>query len=160
MLAVSASVIAPSLQSSAIDHIVNGYFGDIPRILGLMLLAYLIHGSATLLQGFFSARLSQRVIFRLWNELFNKVVSLPIPYLDNHSHGDIMNETKTTPLAKQSKKNRKNYHGSQRGSWLGINPATRMPANPKAYNRAKKKTGSALGSLRMSRSGGRESLKW
>ena len=90
VLAVSASVIAPSLQSSAIDSLVTGAFGEIPRILGLMLLAYLIHGSATLLQGFFSARLSQRVIFRLRNELFNKVVSLPIPYLDNHSHGDIM----------------------------------------------------------------------
>ena len=90
VLAVSASVIAPSLQSSAIDDLVTGDFGEIPRILGLMLLAYLIHGSATLLQGFFSARLSQRVIFRLRNDLFNKVVSLPIPYLDNHSHGDIM----------------------------------------------------------------------
>ncbi len=90
VLAVSASVIAPSLQSSAIDGLVTGDFGEIPRILGLMLLAYLIHGSATLLQGFFSARLSQRVIFRLRNDLFNKVVSLPIPYLDNHSHGDIM----------------------------------------------------------------------
>ena len=90
VLAVAASVIAPSLQSSAIDGLVNGAFGEIPRILGLMLLAYLIHGSATLLQGFFSARLSQRVIYRLRTELFNKVVSLPIPYLDNHSHGDIM----------------------------------------------------------------------
>ena len=90
VLAVSASVIAPSLQSSAIDSLVIGAFEEIPRILGLMLLAYLIHGSATLLQGFFLARLSQRVIFRLRNELFNKVVSLPIPYLDNHSHGDIM----------------------------------------------------------------------
>ena len=90
VLAVSASVIAPSLQSNAIDGLVTGDFGEIPRILGLMLLAYLIHGSATLLQGFFSARLSQRVIFRLRNDLFNKVVSLPIPYLDNHSHGDIM----------------------------------------------------------------------
>ena len=90
VLAVSASVIAPSLQSSAIDSLVTGAFEEIPRILGLMLLAYLIHGSATLLQGFFSARLSQRVIFRLRTELFNKVVSLPVPYLDNHSHGDIM----------------------------------------------------------------------
>ena len=90
VLAVSASVIAPSLQSSAIDSLVTGAFEEIPRILGLMLLAYLIHGSATLLQGFFSARLSQRVIFRLRHELFGKVVSLPIPYLDNHSHGDIM----------------------------------------------------------------------
>lgn len=90
VLAVSASVIAPSLQSSAIDSLVTGAFGEIPRILGLMLLAYLIHGSATLLQGFFSARLSQRVIFRLRTELFSKVVSLPVPYLDSHSHGDIM----------------------------------------------------------------------
>jgi len=90
VLAVSASVIAPSLQSSAIDGLVTGAFEEIPGILGMMLLAYLIHGAATLLQGFFSARLSQRVIYRLRNELFGKVVSLPIPYLDNHSHGDIM----------------------------------------------------------------------
>ena len=90
VLAVLASVIAPSLQSSAIDDLVNGAFGEIPRVLALMLLAYVIHGAATLLQGFFSARLSQRVIYRLRTELFGKVVSLPIPYLDNHSHGDIM----------------------------------------------------------------------
>ena len=90
VLAVLASVIAPSLQSSAIDDLVTGNFDDIPHILGLMLLAYLIHGAATLLQGFYSARLSQRVIFRLRADLFGKVVSLPIPYLDNHSHGDIM----------------------------------------------------------------------
>lgn len=90
VLAVLASVIAPSLQSSAIDGLVTGAFGEIPRILGLMLLAYLIHGGATLLQGFFSARLSQRVIYRLRQQLFGKVVSLPIPYLDGHSHGDIM----------------------------------------------------------------------
>ena len=90
VLAVLASVLAPSLQSSAIDSLVTGSFGEIPRILGLMLLAYLIHGAATLLQGFFSARLSQRVIYRLRTELFGKVVSLPIPYLDNHSHGDVM----------------------------------------------------------------------
>ena len=90
VLAVLASVIAPSLQSNAIDGLVSGSFDDIPRFLGLMLLVYLIHGAATLLQGFFSARLSQRVIYRLRAELFGKVVSLPIPWLDSHSHGDIM----------------------------------------------------------------------
>ena len=89
-LAVIASVTAPSLQSSAIDNLVSGQFGDIPRILGIMLIIYLIHGGATLLQGFLSARLSQRVIYRLRSQLFGKVISLPIPYLDSHSHGDIM----------------------------------------------------------------------
>ena len=90
IITVLASVITPSLQSSAIDDLVSGAFGEIPRLLGLMLALYLIHGGATLLQGFLSARLSQRVIYRLRGQLFNKVISLPIPYLDNHSHGDIM----------------------------------------------------------------------
>ena len=39
MLSVGASVIGPSLQSSAIDGMVTGEFGKIPKILGLMLLA-------------------------------------------------------------------------------------------------------------------------
>ena len=90
VLGVAASVIAPSLQSKAIDHLVTRSFDLIPRVLGMMLFFYLIHGAATLLQGFFSARLSQRVIFRLRGELFEKVISLPIPWLDNHSHGDVM----------------------------------------------------------------------
>ena len=90
LLAVGASVIGPSLQSSAIDKMVTREFEKIPRFLGLMLLAYLANGIATLLQGFFSARLSQRVIFRLRAQLFQKVIGLPIPWLDNHSHGDVM----------------------------------------------------------------------
>ncbi|MBQ6509549.1 MAG: ABC transporter ATP-binding protein [Flexilinea sp.] len=90
ILGVIANVIAPSMQSTAIDNVVTGKFEEIPRILSLMLMVYLIHGAATLLQGFFSARLSQRVIYRLRGELFGKTVSLSIPYLDNHSHGDIM----------------------------------------------------------------------
>ena len=90
LLAVGASVVGPSLQSSAIDKMVTREFDKIPRFLGLMLLAYLANGIATLLQGFFSARLSQRVIFRLRAQLFQKVIGLPIPWLDNHSHGDVM----------------------------------------------------------------------
>ncbi len=90
LLAVTASVVAPSLQSQAIDGLVRADFDSIPRILAFMLLVYLIHGGATLLQGFFSARLSQRVIYRLRTQLFCKVISLPIPYLDSHSHGDLM----------------------------------------------------------------------
>ena len=90
VITVLASVITPSLQSKAIDNLVSGAFARIPHILGIMLALYMIHGGATLLQGFLSSRLSQRVIYRLRSELFNKVISLPIPYVDNHSHGDIM----------------------------------------------------------------------
>ena len=90
ILGVAASVIAPRLQSQAIDHLVQRSFERIPKVLGFMLFFYLIHGAATLLQGFLSARLSQRVIYRLRTELFEKVISLPIPWLDSHPGGDVM----------------------------------------------------------------------
>jgi len=41
------------------------------------------------------------------------------------------------PLTKQSKNKQKEYFTSKRGSWGDINPVTRMPPNPKAYNRRK-----------------------
>ena len=90
VLAVAAGVIAPRLQSSVIDDLVAREFDAIPPILGMMLCVYIVNGVATLLQGFLSARLGQRVIYRLRAELFGKVINLPIPYLDSHSHGDLM----------------------------------------------------------------------
>ncbi len=89
-LAVVAGVTAPRLQSQVIDDLVQGSFEEIPGYLGIMLLTYLVYGVMTLLQGFFSARLSQRVVFRLRKELFDKVVSLPVSTIDGHSHGDLM----------------------------------------------------------------------
>jgi len=41
------------------------------------------------------------------------------------------------PLDKQSKHRQKEYNMTQRGTWGGINPVTRKPPNPKAYNRRK-----------------------
>jgi len=41
------------------------------------------------------------------------------------------------PLEKQSKFSKKEFHASQRGSWGNLNPVTKKPPNPKAYNRRK-----------------------
>ena len=38
---------------------------------------------------------------------------------------------------KLSKKKKRELNAQRRGSWGGVNPVTRKPANPKAYNRAK-----------------------
>jgi len=46
-------------------------------------------------------------------------------------------EDKFIPLAKQSKQKQKKYHAEKRGTWGAINPVTRKPPNPKAYNRAR-----------------------
>lgn len=46
---------------------------------------------------------------------------------------------KIIDLKKQSKKAQKAFYASQRGSWNGLNPITRVVPNGKAYSRAKAK---------------------
>ncbi len=87
---VVTNVFAPTFQSRAIDSLVGHTFSAIPRLLGMMLMLYVIHGAAVLLQGFLSANLSKRVIGRMRSDLFHKVVNLTVSYLDTHSNGDIM----------------------------------------------------------------------
>lgn len=83
-------VCAPSLQSDAIDIIAGTGTGVLAKTLILMLIVYLLYSGSQLLQGLFSARLSQRIVKRMREELFGKIVDLPIRYLDTHSHGDVM----------------------------------------------------------------------
>lgn len=42
---------------------------------------------------------------------------------------------KMVPLAKQFKADRRKYHLSQRGSWNGISPVTRIVPDRRAYDR-------------------------
>lgn len=88
--AVGASVMAPVFQSSAIDAIVAGSFGILPEKLKTMVILYVISGLSLLLQGSVSASLSQRIVRKLRTDLFQKILNLPVRYLDTHSHGDIM----------------------------------------------------------------------
>ena len=90
LVSVIASVLAPSYQSSAIDRIVYAKYSAVPHVLLIMLILYLVHGLATLLQGYLSASLSQRIVSRLRKQLFDKIVHLPISYIDSHSHGDLI----------------------------------------------------------------------
>lgn len=83
-------VYAPSLQSTAIDIIAGTKVGDLPLTLLLMLTVYLLYSAGQLLQNLLSAKLSQSIVRRMREELFGKIVDLPIRYLDTHSHGDVM----------------------------------------------------------------------
>lgn len=83
-------VYAPSLQSSAIDIIAGAKEGVLSLTLISMLVTYLFYSGSQLLQGLCSAKLSQRIVKRMREELFGKIVDLPVRYLDTHSHGDVM----------------------------------------------------------------------
>ena len=84
------SVYAPRLQSRAIDSISESRYGDLNFYLLMMLAFYGFQSLFTLFQGRFSATLSQSIVKRMRNDLFEKIVNLPIRYLDSHPHGDIM----------------------------------------------------------------------
>ena len=90
LIGTLCGVYAPSLQSGAIDIIAGEKAGNLTKTILLMLFVYLIYSASQLLQGLLSAKISQRLVKRMREELFGKVVDLPIRYLDSHSHGDVM----------------------------------------------------------------------
>lgn len=83
-------IYAPSLQSNAIDIIAKIRTGSLFQTLIVMIAVYLLYSFSQLLQGLLSARLSQRIVKRMREELFGKLMDLSIRYLDTHSHGDVM----------------------------------------------------------------------
>lgn len=83
-------VYAPSLQSKAIDIIAGTGKGTLILAVAAMLGMYLLYSLSQFLQNLISAKLSQRIVKRMREELFGKIIDLPIRYLDSHSHGDVM----------------------------------------------------------------------
>lgn len=83
-------VYAPKLQSEAIDQIFAQKREALFLLIGGMLLLYLIYTGCQLVQRLICAHLSQRVIQKMRAELFDQIMDLPVPYLDSHSHGDVM----------------------------------------------------------------------
>lgn len=90
LLGTIFGIYAPSLQSNAIDIIAGEREGRLLPTLLFMLAVYLLFSASGLVQGLLSARLSQTVVKRMREELFAKIIDLPIRYLDTHSHGDVM----------------------------------------------------------------------
>lgn len=83
-------VYAPGLQSNAIDIIAGTRTGKLFHTLIFMLVIYLLYSGSQLLQNLLSAKISQHIVKRMREELFGKIVDLPVRYLDTHSHGDVM----------------------------------------------------------------------
>ena len=83
-------IYAPALQSKAIDIIAGASNGNFFQTLILMIAVYMIYSVGQLFQNLLSAKLSQSIVRRMRQELFDKIVSLPVSYLDNHPHGDVM----------------------------------------------------------------------
>jgi len=91
VLSSLAGLCAPALQGMAIDNISNG-LGNARLIKILIALGstYLLSASLTYFQAVYAAKLSQKTVYTMRRDLFEKISYLPIKFTDTHKHGDIM----------------------------------------------------------------------
>ena len=90
------NLLIPSIQGAAINtiNITDGRVlinqNTFIKLLVLLAGLYILSSLFQYLQGIFSAKLSQTTVRNMRRDLFNKIVKLPIKYMDTHQHGDIM----------------------------------------------------------------------
>lgn len=85
-----AGLAAPSLQGSAIDAITEKKWEALYSYAAVLLAVYLANVLFTLAQSLLAAKLSQNIVRQMRHDLFQKIDTLSIKYLDTHSNGDIM----------------------------------------------------------------------
>ncbi|WP_029452652.1 ABC transporter ATP-binding protein [Clostridium algidicarnis] len=87
-------LLVPYLIGKAVDALNLGKlyvdFKTLKIIAIVLISTYIIDSFITLLQGFIMAGISQRIVFRLREALFEKLQSLPLMFFDSHTHGEIM----------------------------------------------------------------------
>ncbi len=83
-------IAAPAYLSRAIDAITMRSFDKLPQILLIMIVLYVTSSACNLLEEYLGAKLSQKIVKGMRQDLFRKTIDLPVSYLDNHSHGDLI----------------------------------------------------------------------
>ncbi len=88
------ALIGPTLSGQAIDAIgtVPGE-ANFPRVFlycGLMILFYSLSSLLSYILSALMIRLSQKVVFQMREDVFRRLVDLPVRYFDSHQTGDII----------------------------------------------------------------------
>lgn len=88
------ALFGPKLSGEAIDAIgTKAGEADFQRVFyfcGLMVLFYLVSAILSYLLSVLMVRLSQKIVYQMRKELFEKLVELPIRFFDSHQTGDII----------------------------------------------------------------------
>ena len=87
-------LVVPYLIGRSVDAITPGKSSVNFGLLGVMtitlIIAYIVDGVLTFLQGWIMSGVSQRIIFNLRRTLFSKLQKLPVGFFDLRTHGEIM----------------------------------------------------------------------
>ncbi|MGB8983840.1 MAG: ABC transporter ATP-binding protein, partial [Anaerolineales bacterium] len=84
-------LLGPYLMSLAIDsYISKADLTGLGRLLGWMVLSYILAASGTWLQTYLMAGVAQRAVRDMRTDLFARLQTLPLRYFDQRAHGEIM----------------------------------------------------------------------
>ena len=72
------------------DYIGTSDLAGLARTMWQMLACYLLSSLATWWQSYIAASMGQYIVRDMRRDLFEKLQSLPLRYLDSHAHGDLM----------------------------------------------------------------------
>ena len=84
-------LLGPFLMGKAIDtYIDRGDLAGLARLLGLMLLTYVIASAGTWLQNYILVSIAQNAVRDMRTDLFARMQTLPVSFFDKRTHGDLM----------------------------------------------------------------------
>ncbi|MGR4009452.1 ABC transporter ATP-binding protein [Leucobacter sp. 1207-22] len=93
---VVCTVIAPKILGQAMDVIFNGVrgdgidFGHLSRLILLVLALYLVSSFLMWLEGYILNGLVMRVVYKLRQDIEEKINRLPLSYFDKQQRGDVL----------------------------------------------------------------------
>lgn len=95
------TIVGPKILGNATTEIFNGLvsklsggsgidFGKIGRIAITLLILYIISALFSFIQGFTMTNVSQKLTYRLRNDIAKKISRLPMKYFDTKTHGEVL----------------------------------------------------------------------
>lgn len=84
------SLATPALQGHAIDSVAAREWPILTQLLWALVLVYALQAFFSLSRRLLSSSFSQRIVRQVREDLFARIVRLPLSYLDRHPTGDVM----------------------------------------------------------------------
>ena len=93
LINVVATLLIPILIGEAIDFIIgsnNVNFEQIDKVLFFIFLCIIVGNIFGYLYEYMMSFVCEKVVMNLRCEVFNKILHLPLSYIDSHRHGDMV----------------------------------------------------------------------